>query len=314
MWDFLCFGEPLVGFYPLQVTSAADDVLFSKTWGGDISNFAIGVSRLGHSASLLTAVGDDPFGKGFLRLWNTNGVDTSMVHIDPRRNTGIYFVSFENGKHSLTYYRKDSASSAISEKDIASDIADEFNVLHLSGISLGISASACRAGIKLMDIFRAKGRKISFDINFRPALWKSVRQASCVLSSAIAGGIDYLEITNDEMSALGWGTTLEELTSRFKGVVDTILFKRGSEGASIYAYGDYFSVRAVKVKVKDTVGAGDSFDAGYLSAILEGANPREAARFAVATAALTCTGTGPLERMPYKHDVVQFLHSSVQYS
>lgn len=313
MRDFLCFGEPLVGFYPSQTTSATDDGPFTQTWGGDASNFAIGVSRLGHSVSLLTAVGNDPFGKGFLRLWNTNGVDTSMVHIDPRRNTGLYFVSFENGRHSLIYYRKGSASSAISEKDIASDIADEFNVLHLSGISLGISASACRAGMRLMDIFREKGRKIAFDINFRPALWKSVRQASCVLSRAIAAGVDYLEITDDEMSALGWGTSLEELTSRFNSV-NTILLKKGPAGASIYAYGDYFSVPAFKVKVKDTVGAGDSFDAGYLSAILEGAPPREAARFAAATAALTCTGTGPLERMPYKYDVLLFLRSSVQYS
>jgi len=107
------------------------------------------------------------------------------------------------------------------------------------------------------------------------------------------------------------GSTPEKLTSRFPAV-GSILLKRGPEGASVYADGDYFSVPAFKIKVKDTVGAGDSFDAGYLSATLDGASPREAARFAAATAALTCTGTGPLERMPYKQDVVLFLGGSVQ--
>ncbi|MEN6500270.1 MAG: sugar kinase [Rectinema sp.] len=311
MKEFLSFGEPLVGFYPPQGVSVADDYPLIKTWGGDTSNFAIGVSRLGHSVSFLTAVGNDPFGRGFLRLWKANGVDISLVRIDRRRNTGLYFVSFEEGRHALTYYRKNSASSAISPKDIPSDIADDFNILHLSGISLGISASACRAGMKLMEIFREKGRKISFDINFRLALWKSVRQASQVLDDAIARGIDYLEITDDEMLSLGWGTTLEELTSRFKHV-NTILFKRGSQGTTIYADGEYFSVPAFQVQVRDTVGAGDSFDAGYLSALLDGASPREAARFAAATAALTCTGTGPLERMPYKQNVARFLGGSVQ--
>jgi len=308
MRDFLSFGEPLVGIYPPPNASVTDDVALIKTWGGDTSNFAIGVSRLRHSVSFFTAVGDDPFGRGFLRLWNANGVDTSMVRIDQHRNTGLYFVSFEGGKHSLTYYRKNSASSAISSKDIASNIADEFNILHLSGISLGISVSACGAGMNLMESFRERGRKISFDINFRPALWKSTRQASRVLSDAIAGGVDYLEITDDEMLALGWGACIEELTLRFKNV-PTILLKKGSKGASIYAGGEYFSVPAFRVRVKDTVGAGDSFDAGYLSALLDGAPPKEAAQFAAATAALTCTGTGPLERMPHKADVLGFLSS-----
>ncbi len=311
MWDFLSFGEPLVGFYPSRAASVADDTPLIKTWGGDTSNFAIGVARLGHSVAYLTAVGDDPFGKGFLTLWGKNGVDTSRVILDPIRRTGLYFASFENGKHSLSYYREGSAASAISTRNIDQGITDEFRILHLSGISLGISRSALEAGMKMMDIFRKKNRKISFDINFRPTLWPSAAQASYILSAAIAGGVDYLEITDDEMRALEWGNSLQELRSRFPAV-GSILLKRGPEGASVYADGDYFSVPAFKIKVKDTVGAGDSFDAGYLSATLDGASPREAARFAAATAALTCTGTGPLERMPYKQDVVLFLGGSVQ--
>ena len=76
---------------------------------------------------------------------------------------------------------------------------------------------------------------------------------------------------------------------------------------SVWAGGREFSSPAFEVEVVDTVGAGDSFDSGYLAATLEGAEPPEAARFAAAAAALTCTGRGPLERMPRRAEVDAFL-------
>ncbi len=308
MRNFLSFGEPLVGFYPTDAASVIDDVPITKTWGGDTSNFAIGVARLGHSVSYFSAVGDEPFGRGFLTLWKRNGVDTSLVSVDARRRTGLYFVSFEGKKHLFTYYRKGSAASALSVDRIPEDLAKGYAALHLSGISLGMSASTRAAGLKLMQLFQASGRLISFDINYRAAMWNSAKRASLVFSSAIGIGIDILEITDEEMSALGWGESPADIHKKFP-LVRTIIVKRGSRGALIYADGDSFSVPAFSVSVQDTVGAGDSFDAGYLSAILEGAQPRYAARFAAAAAAITCTGTGPLEKMPFKEDVLHFLAS-----
>ncbi len=306
MIDFLSFGEPLVGFYPLHEASITDDVPIIKTWGGDTSNFAIGVARLGHSVSYFSAVGDDPFGKSFLALWKRNGVDTSLVGIDTRRRTGLYFVSFEGKKHSFTYYRKGSAASTVSYSRIPKDIATRFAALHLSGISLGMSMTARATGLALIRAFREANRLISFDINYRSAMWTSAKRASKAFYEAIGIGIDILEITDDEMGALGWGESPDDIHKKFP-FVRTIIVKRGSRGALIYADDDYFSVPAYPVSVQDTVGAGDSFDAGYLSAIIEGATPREAARFATATAALTCTGTGPLEKMPTREEVLRFL-------
>ena len=85
------------------------------------------------------------------------------------------------------------------------------------------------------------------------------------------------EITDDEM--LGWGVSLEAVAERFPNA-DTILLKRGKSGASILASGEKFDVASFNVAVKDTVGAGDSFDAGFLSATLDGAKPQEAGIFA----------------------------------
>lgn len=309
MMDFLSFGEPLVGMYPSQEASSPEEALFKRTWGGDTSNFAIAVARLGHSVSYYSAVGNDPFGNGFLALWKHNGVDTSLVKVDGHRRTGLYFVSFEGEKHTFTYYRKGSAASAMLPDRIPCDIAEKYAVLHLSGISLGMSTAARATGLALMRAFRKAGKLISFDINYRSPQWISTKRASGVFEEAIAIGIDILEITDEEMSALGWGKNLADLRYKFSAV-PTIVMKKGPRGASIDTEDDSFDMPAFSISVKDTVGAGDSFDAGYLSAIIEKAAPREAARFAAATAALTCMGTGPLEKMPFKKDVLHFLDSN----
>jgi len=308
MIDFLSFGEPLIGFYPMGGLSIVDDGPITKTWGGDTSNFAIGVARLGHGSSYLTRVGDDPFGKSFLSLWKDNGVDCSLIDSDPQRRTGLYFVSFEDGKHSLTYYRKDSAASAIVPERLASLSLAGTRIVHLSGISLRISALALETGSQLIQKAREAGCKVSFDVNYRPAQWISRESAAEVFSSTISLGVDYLEITDDEMAALGWGTSLVDIASRFPHVA-TIVLKRGKSGVALACTSDRCDVPAFDVAVVDTVGAGDSFDAGFLCAIVEGAASRDACVYAAATAALTCTGRGPLERMPRRNEVIAFLRS-----
>jgi 2-dehydro-3-deoxygluconokinase len=307
MKDFLVFGEALVGFYPSRGSSIIDDVPIIKTWGGDTSNFAIGVSRLGHSSSFLTRIGNDPFGRGFLELWKKNGVDLSFVDIDDDRKTGLYFVTFESGKHSLTYYRTGSAASAIEPNVLDTVDLEMFRVVHFSGISLGMSPSAQETGKELVKRAKSAGCRVSFDINYRPAQWKSREEAASAFSSIIGYGVDFLEVTDDELNLLGWGKTISDLQSIIPPV-PTIVLKRGKDGAIVSDHGKYFSYPSFDVEVVDTVGAGDSFDSGFLSAIMEGADVGTATIFGTAAAALTCTGKGPLEKMPYRSEVEAFLY------
>ncbi len=304
--DVLCFGEPLVGFYPPLGTSLDQDVPIVKTWGGDTSNTALGIARLGGRSAYLTKVGSDPFGAGFLHLWRENGVDTTQVIVDAERNTGLYFVSFEGNRHNLTYYRKHSAAASITEGDINPESVRQFNAVHLSGISIGMSESAAAAGKKLRNLARNGGKKVSFDINYRAPQWKSAEEAGESLKDFIRGGVDILEITDDEMEKLGWGKEPSELLDLFPEV-ELIALKQGPRGATILTRSEIFSVGACPVEVQDTVGAGDSFDAGFLFSILQGSSLREAAVFASAAAAHTCTGTGPLERMPTREQVVALI-------
>ncbi|MFA5446996.1 MAG: sugar kinase [Sphaerochaeta sp.] len=308
MKDVLSFGEPLVGFYPTRGSSIIDDGPIIKTWGGDTSNLALGIARLGHSVSYLTKVGDDPFGTAFIRLWQTNGVDTSFVTIDRNRRTGLYFVSFEEGVHKLTYYRSNSAASSITVDCIEANSLKNYRVLHLSGISIGMSDTALETGIHLVKLANQGNTKVSFDVNYRAAQWESVQSAEKAIVQIIDNGVDLLEITDDEMGALGWGKSISDLASRFPRC-ETIIRKEGADGATVFSKGKKYHFPAISVQVKDTVGAGDSFDAGFIVALLEGKSIQAAGKFATATAALTCTGTGPLERMPTKEQVNTLLAS-----
>lgn len=308
MIDVLSFGEPLVGFYPTSGQSLAGDSPIVKTWGGDTSNLALGIARLGHSSRYLTRVGDDPFGEGFLSLWKRHGVDTSRIVKDPLRRTGLYFVSFEDKKHILTYYRENSAASAISPEMVTEELVTGCKVIHLSGISIGMSRSALETGQKLVHIAKKHHVMVSFDINYRSAQWNSPTTAARTLAETIGTGVTILEITDDEMAALGWGTDIRHLGTMFPDCKHIVL-KQGMHGAQVLSEGKTHHFPAIHVIVKDTVGAGDSFDAGYITALLEGASVEEAGRFASATAAHTCTGTGPLECMPTRNQVDTQLNS-----
>jgi len=318
-FDILSFGEPLVGFYPapgqdptkhLSSTDIAREIApqisWVSTWGGDTSNVALASSKLGLSSAYLTRVGDDIFGQSFISLWREHRINTDFVQIDPERKTGLYFVSFQEGKHHMTYYRKDSAAAHILSEEFDLSVLRAVKVLHLSGISLGISVEAQKFGISLMKAARQGGTRVSLDLNYRPALWGPAKARS-VLEPLIREYVDILEITDDEMEQIGWGIEPEALSSRLPGP-SYYLVKQGERGASLQGPEGSCHVPAFPVPVMDTVGAGDAFDAGFLNAFLRGAPLLEAGRFASAVAALVCTGTGPLEKQPSRKEVETFLH------
>ena len=149
------------------------------------------VSRLGHGSAYLSRVGADDFGERFLELWREAGVDTSHVEVEPEQKTGVYFVSFEHGSHHFTYDRKGSAASHIRVTDIDWDFVRSCKVLHLSSISQGISHSALEVSFALMDDARSRDIRISYDVNYRPALWTPAL-ARAVIRQTIAVSYTHL--------------------------------------------------------------------------------------------------------------------------
>jgi 2-dehydro-3-deoxygluconokinase len=304
----ISYGEPLIGVYPPMNRSIAEDVPLSKTWGGDTSNMALALTKLGHRTAYITRVGDDGFGHSFLDLWRRNGVDTSQIRLDKEHRTGLYFVSFEDGKHEFTYYRKNSAASFVSSDDIDWEFVGQAKVLHLSGISQAISTNALDVSFDLLEFAKRKGILVSYDVNHRPPLWRR-ETARAVILHTIAEYTDILEITEDELEFLGNGDTPETFLRHFTRKPRILAVKRGDRGACLIAGEKKSLVEPFKVDVEDTVGAGDAFDAGLIAGVLEGMRFEQLGLFASAVAALTCRGVGPLRMQPSRDEAWTFLES-----
>ena len=166
-FDILAIGEPLMEF---NQTRGADGA-YLPGYGGDTSNTAIAAARQGAKVAYFTALGDDAFGRDFLKLWDGEEVDRSAVLTKADAATGIYFITHGPEGHEFSYYRAGSAASRLGPRDLPDGLVERARILHVSGISQAISDQACDLVFEAMARARSIGRKVSYDTNLRLRLW-----------------------------------------------------------------------------------------------------------------------------------------------
>ncbi|MFG6475226.1 sugar kinase [Microbacterium sp. P06] len=269
--------------------------------GGAESNVAIGLSRLGVDVSWLGRVGDDPLGQRVQREIRAEGVDVRCV-IDPEAATGLMVKERPSAASTAVfYYRAGSAGSRLAPSDLPVGWVEEASLLHVSGISTLVSASARDCVAEAMDRAKRAGVPVSFDVNYRSALGSPDALRTLAARADIVFGGD------DELQLLHPGLTPEavaELLIR-EGCREVVL-KRGPDGATAFAGGDVVESPGFVVEVVDTVGAGDAFVAGYLSGLLAGLDVRSRLARANACGAMLCMTPGDWESAPTLRDVERF--------
>jgi len=309
--EVVSYGEPLIGIYPPEGHSIAEDQPLTKTWGGDTSNFSLALSKLGHRTAYLTRIGSEDFGLSFVKVWEQGGVDLSLLQRDEENPTGLYFISFEGKKHNFTYYRKNSAACFVDADRIDWQLVRRVRILHLSGISQGISRNALEVSFKLMQFARENGISVSYDVNFRPPLWhRDIARA--VIRHTIEHYVDILQVTEDELELLGWEPDPQPFLSTLTRVPALVALKRGAKGCLLIQNDKRLEIAPFGVEVADTVGAGDAFDAGLIAGVLEGLDLESMGRKANAVAALTCRGVGPLRAQPDASEVEALLDRAAE--
>ncbi|MFF2487591.1 sugar kinase [Microbacterium sp. NPDC058062] len=274
--------------------------------GGAESNVAIGLGRLGVSASWLGRVGDDSLGERVVREIRAEGLDVRGV-VDAGAPTGLMVKERPSASSTAVhYYRSGSAGSRLSPDDLPADWVEEAALLHVTGITPLLSESA-RASVRgAVDRARAAGVAVSFDVNYRSAL-ASPEAAGPVFreiaehAEVVFGGVEELGLLFPQTDAETAARRLLEA-----GCTEVVL-KRGAEGATVYTTAGAVESPGFVVDVVDTVGAGDAFVAGYLSATLDGLDVPERLRRANACGALACTSPGDWESAPTLRDVERFL-------
>ncbi|WP_018381874.1 sugar kinase [Wenjunlia vitaminophila] len=297
--DAVCLGESMVTFVPEHTGPLADAPTFHRGVGGAESNVACYLALSGHSTRWISRVGADGFGDHLVAEIAAAGVDVDWVRRDPTRPTGIYFKERLPGRTAVTYYRAGSAATVMSPELVPRQLAWSGRVLHLSGITAALSAS-CRELVRELTR-RAAGRPlVSFDVNYRPSLWKGPRHPGELLE--LARGCDIVFVGEDEAEA-AWGTTGAAELRAALPEPGTLVVKQGATGAVAHVRrpdgtDDRHFEPALHVDVVEPVGAGDAFAAGFLSAALRGLPPAARLRHGHVLAAVSLTVPADLGRPP----------------
>ncbi|MDO9284328.1 MAG: sugar kinase, partial [Aquabacterium sp.] len=265
-FDLIAFGEPLIEFNQRDPAAPA----FIRGFGGDTSNAAIAAARLGARVAYVGQVGDDAFGRDLLALWSAEGVATEGVRTLADADTGLYFVSHGPAGHEFSYRRAGSAAARMTPADLPLALLARTRWLHVSGISLAISTSACDAVLAAIAVARSAGARISYDLNYRPRLWPPARAlaltrqvlADCDLFLPGLDEIHTLTGLDDADAALDW--------AHAQGA-RAVALKLGPAGCRISDGQQRLSLPGHAVAALDATGAGDCFAGACLSQLARGA-------------------------------------------
>ena len=306
----LLVGEPMCLFrsneegVPLFQVSQ-----YSTGIAGAELNVAIGLTRLGHQATYVTKVGNDPFGHMIASQLEKTGISTRFFSFSDTHRTGLVFKEKVScGDPEIFYIRAGSAASTLSPADIKSIDFSDYSAIHMTGILPALSESCRQTAFRLKEKAQQAGLLVSFDPNLRPQLWPST-EAMREFMHAFAAGCDLFFPGIGEAQLLtGLSDPTAILDFYCKLGAKTVILKDGSKGAHYQNAQERGTVAGFQVEVIDTVGAGDGFAAGTLSGLLEKLPLPEAIRRGNAIGARQITVPGDNEGLPTREQLQQFFN------
>lgn len=284
-----------------------DAELARFSFGGDVLNTAIYLTRLGLPTRFVTALGDDRYSERMIAGWKAEGVLTDAVRIFPQRLPGMYVIETSpSGERRFLYWRTDSPARDVftpEHADATTRALLDTDVLLLSGITLSLYGAA-----GLWRLFGAlkqakkHGIRIVFDTNYRPRNWPDPSLAR-VAYGELSDVVDVVLAGEEDLGLLFGGNDAEVALRDWLDFSTTeVVLKCGGADCRIWADGAEYAVSAEPVsRIVDTTAAGDSFAAAYLAARLGGAAPDVAARAGHRLAGTVIGHPGaiiPLDAMP----------------
>lgn len=311
MSEVITIGEPLVTFASKDADKTLSDAInFHKILGGAELNVAIGVKRLGHSVDYISQVGTDPFGEFVIKEIKGHKVGTQYISEDSNHWTGHQLKQLVTSGDPATFnYRKGSAASHLTSDIINKIDLDDVKVAHMSGIFPAISDTAETTFRVLMNRLVEKNIFITFDPNLRPPLWKNEQVMRDTIND-LAQDADVVLPGIEEGKILMGSEDPEEIANFYlKGRrTKTVIVKIGPKGAFVKnSDGTSFTVKGFKVdNVVDTVGAGDGFALGVITALLEGKELKSAVLRGNAVGALQVQTPGDNDGYPTPIELEEF--------
>lgn len=304
--DVITFGEAMMLLVADRPGPLEQAQAFHKRTAGAETNVAIGLARLGLKVGWASRLGTDSMGRYLLAAMASEGIDCSHVVCDATQKTGFQFKGkvTDGSDPPVEYHRKGSAASHMGVADIDEAWLLSARHLHATGVFPAISATTLPAARKTMDLMRGAGRSVSFDPNLRPTLWATPELMRDAIND-LATRADWVLPGMEEGRFLTGETTPEGVARFYRRLgAKLVVVKLGAEGA--YFEGEAGSGRVAGfpvAEVVDTVGAGDGFAVGVISALLDGLGVPEAVKRGAWIGARAVQVLGDSEGLPTRAEL-----------
>ncbi len=256
----LSCGEALIDMLPRQ--TAAGEPAFAPYSGGAVYNTAVALGRLGAPSGFFSGLSTDLFGQQLVRDLAAAQVDTALA-VRSARNTTLAFVSLNNGKAEYAFFDEGTAGRMLDVADLP-ELPDAVAALHFGAISL--IPEPCGSAYEALCLREAKTRVISFDPNIRPNFIPDKARHRARMER-MAAAADIIKLSDEDLHWFAAGD-FDTVAQRWLGQgAALVIMTQGDHGAEARYAGGRIAVPAVKVSMVDTVGAGDTFNAGLLAAL-----------------------------------------------
>lgn len=306
--SIVCFGELLIDMISTTVGDLQNSEGFLKKFGGAPANTAAGLAKLGLSVRFMGKVGDDPFGHFLKSTLDEVDVETDRLLMSKTDKTTLAFVSLgPNGERDFTFYK--GAHENINPSEVS--LPNDTFLFHFGSLTQ-INEQAKAATDTLLKIAREKKCVITYDPNIREPLWIDLEKARRVILET-SKLVDVLKLNEEEAFMLSNATTIEDASKKlFFHNLDALFITMGPQGSYYKTKKQEGYMQTIKVTPVDTTGAGDAFNAGYISSLVKTKIPFskmtdsdfiKVMKRANVIAALTTTKKGAITAFPIAEDI-----------
>lgn len=309
--DVITIGDAMIAMCPREKGPIIFSDTFKRKVGGAELNVAIGCARLGLKVGFISRLGNDDFGKYILKTVRGEDVDISEVKLVDGYQTSVYFREvLSDGSSRSFYYRENSPTSTIKCEELNEEYFKSAKILHITGVFPSIAKNNQEIILEAIKLAKKNNLIISFDPNIRLKMWTKEEAKSYI--EKVLPYVDIILVGDEEIEILLGDTNIENAIKTFHGYgIGKVVVKKGAKGAIGSDGNSIYEVDAIKPKaLVDTVGAGDGFAAGFLTALCKDKNFKECVEFGNAVGSLVVSVEGDNEGLPYYDDVLVHLGKS----
>ena len=302
-YDLIAVGRACIDLNAVEFNRPMEETMtFAKYVGGSPANVAIGLAKLGLKPGFIGKLADDQHGRFIKTYMTAAGVDMEETVLDTAgHKTGLAFTEIKSPSEcSILMYRDEVADLYLEASEVDEAYIKEARLLLVSGTALSMSPSR-EAILTAVAYAKKNDVPVVFELDYRPYTWQSLEDTA-VYYSLVANQADIIIGTRDEFDRLEnkeGGKNEETIATLFQHSAQLIVIKHGVEGS--YAYtkaGDVYNGKAYKTKVLKTFGAGDSYAAAFIYAVLAGKSIETALKYGSASASIVVSKHSSSDAMP----------------